>query len=535
MSQITVPHQRMKMRIVLHPILFAVFPTAFLYFYNFGHVTPTQLVLPIGFTLFSVVGVWLALEVVYKNIIKSGLATSCFFLLFFAFGHAFEALSADLSLFNRYALLLVLWPIVFLLCGWWLKKTNLELLPFSNWLNVMGVALIGLSVVPGEIIASPYTQGFNDQVAISDSALDIENLPKPSRLPDIYYVMLDGYAGADVLQDVFGYDNSSFLEFLRQEKFYVAEAGQANYCQTWLSLTASLNLNYVDQLLETQSIDSDDRKPLRTMIQNNFVVKFLRNYGYTFVSFESGKAFTDMDTADIVLPQKPVVDEFLVTLVRSTPLLGLLYVAKELDGERHIPLPSTSYQAHRDRITYALEHLPTLTKQDSPLFVFAHILAPHPPFVFGPTGEAIEPEREYYAGDGSAFYEHGGTKEEYLHDYKGQVQFLNAKLRTMIEEILRRSSEPPIIILQADHGSRMKLDWNDLKSTDLRESFSIFSALHLPGVKVSSAYQNISPVNTFRLVFNAYFGTDLPILENKSYYSTWEHPYQFINVTEQIM
>ena len=534
MNQENVGRPIMKRPYVFHPVLFAIFPTVFLFFYNLGHVTASQALLPAGLTLLLMVGIWFGSQIFYRNPVKSGLATSWFLVLFFSYGHVFGALSDDLTLFTRYLSLLLVWPALFMIGARWINGTNRQLLPFSNWLNILGIILIGLSILPSDIIAAPTWHGPKDPFATLTAHGETDDLPKPDRLPDIYYIMLDGYAGQDVLQRVFHHDNTGFLNALREKNFYVAEQGQANYCQTWLSLTASLNLNYVDSLLDTKLIVPDDRTPLRNMIQHNWVIKFLKNYGYTFVSFESGKAFTDMETADLVLPQKPVVDEFLITLLRSTPILGLFYVAKELAGERTIPLPSTAYQAHRDRVTYALQHVSTLSNRSSPLFVFAHLLAPHPPFVFGPKGESIEPEREYWSGDGSTFYAQGGTVEEYRHNYKGQVQYLNAKLLTTVQEILDRSPEPPVIILQADHGSRMMLDWKDPHKSDLEEAFSIFSALYLPGVEYHSDFNTISPVNTFRLIFNAYFGTTFPILKNKSYYSTWERPYQFVDVSDQV-
>jgi hypothetical protein len=47
-------------------------------------------------------------------------------------------------------------------------------------------------------------------------------------------------------------------------------------------------------------------------------------------------------------------------------------------------------------------------------------------------------------------------------------------------------------------------------------------------------YEEITPVNTFRLIFNAYLGTDLELLEDRSYYSTWAHPYRFVDVTDEV-
>ncbi|GJL64396.1 MAG: hypothetical protein NPIRA04_30500 [Nitrospirales bacterium] len=520
--------------IVLHPVLFALFPTIFLFFHNYGQVTIRQLVLPLEFTVVLLIGIWLLLGFLLEDVVKSGLAVSLFFLLFFSFGHALELLPNDVSLFNRYVLLLILWPSLFLCWVWWIKRTAQDLTFLSHAGNVIGLIFISMSIIPGDLLAAVMRQSPEESFSSSKLTLEANKVQGPSRLPDIYYIMIDGYTRQDILQEVFNYDNHEFLSFLRQNNFYVSDRAHANYSQTWLSLTASLNLNYVDQLLDIESIPSHDRTPLRDRIQNNWVVDFLKSYGYTFVSFDSGMAFTDMAKADIVLPRKPVIDEFLGTLLRYTPLLGIFYVTQQLDDAQYMPIPSLAYQAHRERIEYALDTLPTLTKLKSPLFAFAHVLAPHPPFVFGENGEPIDPERQYETVDGTHYYEKGGTREEYLKNYPRQIHYLNKKLAMTIREILHRSPEDPVIILQADHGSRMQLDWGSATNTNFNEAYSIFSALYLPGMTFRPAYNDISPVNTFRLVFNAYFGTDFKILENKSYYSTWENPYKFVDITEQV-
>jgi hypothetical protein len=45
-------------------------------------------------------------------------------------------------------------------------------------------------------------------------------------------------------------------------------------------------------------------------------------------------------------------------------------------------------------------------------------------------------------------------------------------------------------------------------------------AYYFPGKDTASlAYPSITPVNSFRLVFNTYFGGTYPLLENVSYFS----------------
>jgi hypothetical protein len=104
----------------------------------------------------------------------------------------------------------------------------------------------------------------------------------------------------------------------------------------------------------------------------------------------------------------------------------------------------------------------------------------------------------------------------------------------MIDRILANSPEPPVIILQSDHGSGMGLSTECHNQTDLRERLSILNAYFLPGVGSEDLYQSISPVNSFRVVLNAYFGAGLELLPDRSYFSTWSDPFKFIDVTNQV-
>ncbi len=127
-----------------------------------------------------------------------------------------------------------------------------------------------------------------------------------------------------------------------------------------------------------------------------------------------------------------------------------------------------------------------------------------------------------------------GGKQEYITGYQQQLLFLNSKLKDTIEHILAASERPPVIILQADHGPGSEVDLYCAEETNMEERMAIFNAYYLPGVNDATIPDDITPVNSFRMVFNSYFRTDFEILPNESYYSTWLAPYDFIRVTEQI-
>jgi hypothetical protein len=75
----------------------------------------------------------------------------------------------------------------------------------------------------------------------------------------------------------------------------------------------------------------------------------------------------------------------------------------------------------------------------------------------------------------------------------------------ILRSIIESSDDPPIIVLQGDHG---------LRQENLLE---ILSAYHLPEGVDAGLYPSISPVNSFRVVFDGYFGTDYGLIDDLSF------------------
>jgi hypothetical protein len=44
----------------------------------------------------------------------------------------------------------------------------------------------------------------------------------------------------------------------------------------------------------------------------------------------------------------------------------------------------------------------------------------------------------------------------------------------------------------------------------------------------------MTPVNLFRVLFSRFFGADYEPLQDESFFSRWNRPYKFINVTADV-
>jgi hypothetical protein len=550
-------HRRVK-NLSIHPFALAIYPVLSLYAHNVGKgFLGEAITISIGVTLCTGL-LWMLLNLFLRNSIKSAIITTTVVTILFFHGHAISAVAKMLEWLHirdtagflidaksSLTIWLPLWGILLITVLWTVTRTKSDLRTANGYLNIVGLVLLVLlasSFVTAAVRTFakplPVTEASQSGVLPSTDGLapgdgqsnhqsaegrvcwhEGSVLPSPTAapesLPDIYYLVADAYAGADVLQDIYQLDNSEFLAYLSDKGFYVAHESRSNYSQTALSLASSLNLNYLDTFMDQFDSRTDDRRPLHQMIQDNCLVRFLRAHGYTIIASATGYEPTELGKADLFLAPSSLLapGSFEEALIALTPLAVF---------------QKTWSDFRRDRILFALEHAADASETPGPAFVFIHVLAPHWPFIFAQDGTPIQPPR----GQGlRTDYDY----DEVVEGYRNQLLFVNELLRSSIDEILSRSTTPPIIIVQADHGPDAKLDpdWH-IEGTDLRERMSILNALHLPGHAHDDLYAGITPVNTFRVILNQYFHADLELLADKAYFSRWDRPYVFTDVTELV-
>ena len=203
------------------------------------------------------------------------------------------------------------------------------------------------------------------------------------------------------------------------------------------------------------------------------------------------------------------------------------------------PIPALSrmagaavlYEHHRARTRYALDWASRAAGLPGPKFVFVQLVTPHPPFIFGPHGEAITPPRSYSWSEGFGYWSQpGASREEYREGYLNQVRYLHDPLIEVVDAIQARSERPPVIVILSDHGPASGEWVTDLSRPEVIERFGVLSALSLPGVEADAVPANLAVVNVFRLILNHYFDTSLDLLESKSFYIEEHQPYNYIPV-----
>jgi hypothetical protein len=288
---------------VIHPFLFAMYPILAAFAHNVDQATIQQIVRPLLFIVAFSIILLLGVEKMIKDWDRAGLMTSLFLLLTLSYGYSYK-LPLTLKILgleiSKHIIIFFFWA-VFLLCvnnnHVWFRIRPAVITRYLNLVAAVSmifpVRLILLSSI------NTYLDPLSSWQPPSNSNLGYHL--RGSQKPDIYYIILDGYARKDVLMDLYEYDNSEFLDALSQKGFYIADHSQSNYSQTMLSLASSLNFEYLDDFSFAAN-DSINRRPLRSLIEKSKVLFLLKEQGYQFVTFQTGFPDTTLKNADIFMP-----------------------------------------------------------------------------------------------------------------------------------------------------------------------------------------------------------------------------------------
>lgn len=512
----------MKRLTQFYPFLFAAFPVLFLYSHNVEQVDISEFVAPFAFVLVSTGLLLLVIKKILKSKEKPGIVVSIILLTIFSYGPLFAVFLTAIKVKSASyftPLYFTFWIAVSFTISYLVITTKKKL---DNLAKILSVIAVFLFVIP-LISIGTYEAKTN---ANKKGRLKKEKVSLPtvsgaqteSELPDIYYIILDRYPNKETLKNVYGFDNSEFLDYLASQGFYIANESTANYLKTAHSLASTLNMEYINYLGEELGENYTSWSPLYKKVEDYTVWRYLKSKGYKFIHFGSWWTPTKYNQFADINYNFSFLPEFSSILLQSTVLYPFS-VYTEIYNVRY-----EQFQ----RVNFKFEKLSEVPKMQEPTFVFAHMLIPHDPYVANEKGEFI------------TFEEEERNEEE---SYINQLIFTNKKIAEVIEALLETSGDKPIIILQGDEGpfpERYKenvrgFDWKTATEDELKKKVGILNTYYLPGTKKDIFYDSITPVNTFRVVFNQYFDEEFKLLPDKNYAITDEdHPYKFFEVTEKL-
>lgn len=394
---------------------------------------------------------------------------------------------------------------------------------FSNLVGVFTTALLAWPGVWGAMTQpSPHPRsGYLH-------SLKIEATLAPDAMPDVYVLILDGYGRDDVLRAVYGYPNP-FASELRSLDFYIAEAAASNYSQTAQSVASMLNVDYLSALLSEADPGFTSRTGLGSLIADSRVFRAFRSAGYRVVVYESEYQLVRPEPADVALRPAIHLTDFEYGVYEGTVLPRFCrWLGRPPSWPTHL--------AHRYQVNWVLDRLTSGPVADGrPTLVFAHILLPHPPFVFGPQGEYRPTPLPGTFADGDEWrFDAQGTGENYVVGYVAGLRFLNGRLSTLVRRLTETSGRPAIIYLQGDHGPGSRLYWDAPSASDLRERLGILLAMRFPDGDSPPLYPAITPVNAMRVLLNRALGSRLPPLEDRAFFAGWKRPFDLVDVTGHV-
>lgn len=502
------PDRRLPWLALYTILLLSVYPVLSLLAGNLGQVPPSAALRSGVISAAGGLALFVLLRLLLRDWLKAALVTVLFLALFFSYGRIYEPLENQV-LFGmrpfRHRFMLPLWGVLFSLGTFailhW-KSAPRELLQI-----LATVATVLVVLASGQLA---YTGLRNKAHAVqARNAADEPALQQTTSAssPDIYYIILDGYTREDGLRDEYGFDNSAFIAELQKMGFVIPDCTQSNYAYTALSLSSTLHMDYLEKystFIQRRDMDRD-WMAYRDLILHNTVRSNLEALGYQTVAFETGYWWADMDDAKYFITgnNNPLeawksghdISDFEDLYLRTTAFRVILEAETNL-RQKLAPTILTVAERRYYTVNFVLGQLGDTARIPGKKFVYAHLVAPHPPFVFTEKGEYRDLE----------------WKTE---GYIPEISYLNGKVLEAVRQILANSTTPPVIILQGDHG------WGDASR------MKILNAYYLPGDARQRIYPAITPVNTFRIIFDAYFGAKYSLLPDASYFSTEEKVYQF--------
>ena len=362
---------------------------------------------------------------------------------------------------------------------------------------------------------------YDPDKAVAELQPYLAQAASPDQPPDIYHFIFDRYTSEEVLAQDFDTDNSEIGHFLEDHGFYLARGSNSNYQKTGHSVASTFHMDYLDQLADDPHVKDANWRPIYKMLDDHRAGRFLKSRGYRFAQFGSWWVGTyNSPLADENRPHG--FSEFGMLYWRMTMLRPLFHIMPDTPLTMRLDWDNAQCQ----RVGPQVEEIKRIGENSTePLYVFAHILVPHGP--------------ENFTTDGGCLSQQEAAKRGEAQGYLDQIEYANQIMREIVATLQAPGRRPAVIIFQADEGPFPRRDgripWQNASADDPRIKTGILNAYYFPGKDYSGLWQDITPVNTYRILFNTYFGTRLPLLEDHIYaFPNDGKIYEFHDVTNKV-
>jgi hypothetical protein len=422
-----------------------------------------------------------------RDRLKTWLLVSLFLIPVLYYSRFLDLLFSCTAIFNFLHSLpalvrLLLYLSILILIVYLIAKYKGDIIRLSKYLNVLMILLI-IYTLYAIYLQSTKIITLADPVGIEGRKQQYLN-DKP---PDIYYIILDAYTSNKSLTDYWNYGNVEFNDFLLKKGFYIASDSRTNYNSTVYSVSSSLNMSYLTNIPKTRCDNIAYIKNLKQLIDSSQVIKYAVQNGYSFTNF----SFSDIQGISRYYNDFFFVGRNIRKGTVFETIFRKFHIKWDYDNFYYNQLTLKTINPEIINSLISIK-----TNNDKPDFVYAHLMIPHDPYIFDESGGIHESDSVFVP--------------EYKEKYLGQLKFVNKLIIKTVDSILNKCQDsPPVIIIQGDHGYRYLSGTNKVK-----ESATIFNAYYFPDKDYSKIYKTISPVNTFRVLFDKYLNAGFPILKD---------------------
>ncbi|MGF1622949.1 MAG: hypothetical protein ACFCUR_20355 [Rhodomicrobiaceae bacterium] len=340
------------------------------------------------------------------------------------------------------------------------------------------------------------------------------------RPPDIYHFIFDRYTSESVLTTHYDLDNSAIGRFLEERGFHVARESNSNYQKTGHSLASTFYMDYLDLLADDDRLAPKGWHPIYAMLDDHRVARFLKNRGYDFIQFGSwwGGTFHN-PLADENHPHG--FSEFNMLYLRKTILRPLFHIMPDSDFTSRLDWDN----GQCGRVANQIEQIKAIGQRDKSVYVFTHILVPHGPYNFATDGRCLSIDESLERGEPQGYID--------------QIAYANRIIEEIVPALQAPDREPPVILIQSDEGPFPRkrdysVPWQDSPAHELQIKTGILNAYYFPDQDYSMLSDDTTSVNTYRILFNHYFGTEFPLLPDRVFAFPDPIIYEFHDVTENV-
>lgn len=441
---------------------------------------------------------FLCARFVWKNNVKAAVSTTLCGVIFLFFGDIKYTIG-QLPVLHHLAHYKVFVPLLlvsFLLFIIALRKRK-QFTGITVFLNVLFALYFLLDVVT--LLTRKQTA-----TGITATQLKEVNIPTGSK-PNIYYILLDCYPSKGYQAEMLGVVNSYLDSSLSTKGFYVVNESRSNYSNTAFSIASTLGLNYLTNIDTSSKMAAYHYNRAMRIVKKSPFISTIQQQGYRVFNYSifdiagypalRKDLFLSAGTSELLFyntlwgcVKRDLVWQLLSNKKKTA--------AENITRQKKFFLPQKEYNKRLLDTLGSFRH----TRQP-PFFLYAHLEMPHFPYFFDENGNPYPDELVY-----------GDSMITDRRRFAGYIGYTNAKADEIVSRILKESGGKAIIIVQSDH-SIADMDWS--KKDD---AFRNFSAFYFPDGDYRKLYAGISNVNTFRVILNKYFGQQLPLLPDKSYY-----------------